>query len=212
MDQIVRADLRLSLVGDILFRVLDALWCGAVLLDYRSHVVHENERAREYLRHLPRGRGTLLATAGVGDALLQAILGQAATVGVHLERRSAVVALPRQDRRPLVARVVPVDREAQAELCGAVLILLLIDPEDCPRPAFELLGHVFGLTRAEARVASGLLRGRTLAEIAREHRVSLGTVRPQAKAILAKTRTSRQAELVGLLTRIAFVSAEHRPS
>jgi DNA-binding CsgD family transcriptional regulator len=45
-----------------------------------------------------------------------------------------------------------------------------------------------------------------LEEIAAANDVSLGTVRSQIKAVFAKTHTHRQAELVGLLTRLALIS------
>ena len=38
--------------------------------------------------------------------------------------------------------------------------------------------------------------------------VSVGTIRSQTKAIFAKTQTHRQAELIGLLTRLALISED----
>ena len=81
-----------------------------------------------------------------------------------------------------------------------------MDPEDCPDLSPSLLQQVFGLTKSEARLASGLLCGQSLEEIAAANDVSLGTVRSQIKTVFAKTHTHRQAELVGLLTRLALIS------
>jgi DNA-binding CsgD family transcriptional regulator len=55
---------------------------------------------------------------------------------------------------------------------------------------------VFGLSPAEARMASALTAGRTLAEYANEAGLSRNTVRNQLSAVLAKTGTRRQTELV----------------
>jgi DNA-binding CsgD family transcriptional regulator len=62
---------------------------------------------------------------------------------------------------------------------------------------------MFGLTAAETKVAIEIARGGCTAEIASGLNVAEATVRTQLKSILAKTDTHRQAELVGLLTRIA---------
>ena len=48
--------------------------------------------------------------------------------------------------------------------------------------------------------------GKSLQDIAKASGVSLGTVRSQTKAVLAKTHTNRQAELVALLARLAMIS------
>ena len=62
--------------------------------------------------------------------------------------------------------------------------------------------QVFGLTHAEARLASALVQGLDLQEIARLHRVSVGTLRVQLKSVFGKTQTKRQAQLVALLAKL----------
>jgi DNA-binding CsgD family transcriptional regulator len=61
------------------------------------------------------------------------------------------------------------------------------------------LRALYGLTPAEAKVAAGLAEGRTSAEIAARHSVSIGTLRNQLKAVFFKTGARRQAELVRLV-------------
>ena len=197
-----------SLLTRILFRVFDALCCGAILLDSRKVPIHLNDRARKCLGgSLSTGRGYLSATDRASDPLFQTILDQSLKYGgsqTHWRREA--IALKRQDSRPLIARVVPVEGEAQAQLDGAALVLLLIDPEDCPQPSFGILKQVFDLTKTEARIATQLVCGQTMQEVADQNGVSVGTIRSQTKAIFAKTQTNRQAELVGLLTRLALIS------
>lgn len=65
-----------------------------------------------------------------------------------------------------------------------------------------LIGSMFELTPAEARLAGALMRGETLACIAKALRVSIATVRTQLLSIFAKTETHRQAELIELLMRV----------
>jgi hypothetical protein len=54
--------------------------------------------------------------------------------------------------------------------------------------------------------ASAPLCGLSLQEIADARGLSVATVRSHTKAVLAKTGTHRQAELVGLLARLAVIS------
>jgi len=68
--------------------------------------------------------------------------------------------------------------------------------------------QTFGLTPAEAEVAIGIAAGRTLAQIAAERGVKVGTVRAHSKTVFSKTQTRGQAELTGLLTRLAFLGTQ----
>lgn len=64
----------------------------------------------------------------------------------------------------------------------------------------------FDLTPAEARVAIALARGASVVDVATELAVSPHTIRAQVKAVLAKTGTSRQAELVSLLAALPMTA------
>jgi DNA-binding CsgD family transcriptional regulator len=64
------------------------------------------------------------------------------------------------------------------------------------------LRELFGLTAAEARLALWLLRGETLHTACGRYDVSPHTVRVQLTSIFRKTQTSRQSELLTLMTRI----------
>jgi DNA-binding CsgD family transcriptional regulator len=199
-----------SVLSGILFRIFDALCCGAILLDSRKTPIHLNSRAQQCLGQcLSTARGYISATDRGCDPLFQTILDQSLKYGgsqTHWRREA--IALKRLDSRPLIARVVPVEAEAQAHLDGAALVLLLIDPEDCPQPSFAILKQVFDLTKTEAGIATQLACGRTMQEVAENNGVSVGTIRSQTKAIFAKTQTHRQAQLVGLLTRLALISED----
>jgi DNA-binding CsgD family transcriptional regulator len=64
-----------------------------------------------------------------------------------------------------------------------------------------MLSQLFGLTRAEAALATQLSRGLQLQDAADALNISPHTARTQLKAIFAKTGVSRQAELVRLLVK-----------
>ena len=81
---------------------------------------------------------------------------------------------------------------------------------DLTQPHFTdvaLLGLIFGLTAAEARLASALSKGQDLDGAAAAFGVSPQTVRSQLKTIFAKTGWRRQAELVA---RVAHVRSTSR--
>ena len=67
----------------------------------------------------------------------------------------------------------------------------------------DRLQALFGLSRAEIRIARQLLDGRDARETARALGLSYNTVRAHLARMLAKTGTNRQVELVQLLTRAA---------
>ena len=61
------------------------------------------------------------------------------------------------------------------------------------------LSQLFGLSKAEARVAAGIAEGRRLIDIAQESDVRMPTVRTQLRAVLKKVGASRQADLVRIV-------------
>jgi DNA-binding CsgD family transcriptional regulator len=71
-----------------------------------------------------------------------------------------------------------------------------VPPEDALRATFRL-------TTAEARLASRLATGTSLDHAADALGIARNTARAQLRAVFAKTDTSRQAELVALLARLA---------
>jgi DNA-binding CsgD family transcriptional regulator len=94
-------------------------------------------------------------------------------------------------------------------LNGASLLVITFDPEIQQTPPANMLRRMFGLTQAEAEVAVGIACGQRITEIAAERGVKAETVRTHTKTVFGKTRTRSQAELVALLTRLAFVTPGH---
>ena len=98
-----------------------------------------------------------------------------------------------------VVHVVPTSGQAR-EIFDGGLALLILTPVTAPdAPEAALIRGLFDLSAGEARVARDLTRGLTVAQIAAAGGVSQATVRSQVKAVLAKTGTSRQAEVTALL-------------
>ena len=79
--------------------------------------------------------------------------------------------------------------------------MIVSDPERSVTTLDGFLNQLFGLTAAEARLVEHLLKGETLNSTADLLGVSRNTVRTQIKAVLHKTGTASQPELMRLLLR-----------
>jgi DNA-binding CsgD family transcriptional regulator len=82
-------------------------------------------------------------------------------------------------------------------------IVTLTDLEEAGvGPVAAVLERAFDLTPAEARLASQIASGKTLADITRQQGSGRETLRSQLKAVFEKTGTARQAELALLLSKL----------
>lgn len=111
---------------------------------------------------------------------------------------------------PLVAHLIPLRGDARDIFSGASSLLYLTPLASARAPDLKLLELLFDLTPAEARIASLLVEGRAVGEIAVAQRVTQNAVRMHLKAIFAKTGVSRQAQLVSLLTMPARGASQVR--
>lgn len=171
---------------------------AAVLIDRVGEVFRANAAAeRLFGCDLQVRRRKLVsssheATATL-DRVLHALHWQQADPGL-----APPVVLPRLGRRPIVAHAVRLTSLARDVMAPARMVVVLIDLE---RPILlpeEILQSVFGLTSAEARLASLLVGGGSLDQSADALGIAYETARNQLKAVFAKTGTHRQAELIAL--------------
>ncbi|MDE3237754.1 MAG: helix-turn-helix transcriptional regulator [Paracoccaceae bacterium] len=86
-----------------------------------------------------------------------------------------------------------------AVLCENFAIPLELSP--------DVLWRVFGLSSKEADLALSLLAGESIGDLAVRRKMSKETLRNQLAAVMRKTETARQQDLVALLTRLATVNA-----
>jgi len=114
------------------------------------------------------------------------------------------VVLPRRNGlRPLMAQTIPVVGVANDFLNLVSAIIILTDLEaSSAGPARAVLLQAFGLAPSEARLAAQIAAGRTLPELAQAEAISRETLRSRLKSIFDKTGTSRQSELVLLLSKL----------
>jgi len=112
------------------------------------------------------------------------------------------IVIRRREKSPVVLRVLPVHGAARTPFLGARALLTLTVVEPRPGPKLALLAKAFGLTPAEARLASIIAEGLNPERAAEELGISKVTARNQLKAIFGKTGSHRQSELVALLSRL----------
>lgn len=81
-----------------------------------------------------------------------------------------------------------------------LISVLTFETERVVNPA--TLQDLFGFTPAEGRLAVMLVNGKSVIECAEELGIRISTVREQLSNLFGKTRTSRQPELISMLSRL----------
>jgi DNA-binding CsgD family transcriptional regulator len=184
-------------------RALELVGRGAALFDPDGRLIAANETAQSYFGPVLSRKRAISALQRGSKEALYGLLQRSAVSGNDL---SGPILLRTSEGRAFVVYAL------HSPWADDQVLLILIDAVERREPSPALLKQLFGLTPAEARLAIEVVRGHGLKGIASALQVSEGTVRTQLKAILAKTNTHRQADLVGLLVRIAQANLmpEHR--
>jgi DNA-binding CsgD family transcriptional regulator len=153
--------------------------------------------------------GRLVACAPDANRRLHALIGTASTPDA--ERRSggsmALASPPR--RMPLSVTVQPARSEYHSVFhSGPAVIVCVTDLETPFSLPEQRLRDLFGLSRAEARVALALFDGLDPREVAARLELSVHTVRGHLIRIFDKTGVHGQVELARLMMRAIGIGAE----
>lgn len=193
-------------ISDHLARALEASAQAIFVVDHDCVLRHANP-AGEALLSTRKGLtvlgGRLTALQPDGARRLGELVAAATGRDGAVSGGSLSLARPGH-RFPLALKVAPLRTEQipifarprLALVCATDLELGVRSPED------ELIA-LFGLTPAEARVATAVFQGLSLKEAADQFGVSFNTVRFQYARLAEKTGVTRQAELVKLMMRLA---------
>lgn len=185
---------------------LDALRHPVLVLDGNRRVAHANLAGAALLAAgdgLACAKGELRVSAPAHAGRLGAMVARAVP-GAGEVPRAGALRLPRPSGGPDLALVaMPLQAGAAWDLPGAPAALLCVgDPAAAARLPPTMLAELFGLTGAEAALASDLLGGADLHGIAMRSGRSLATVRTHLARLMAKTGTKRQAELARTLAAL----------
>lgn len=136
-----------------------------------------------------RASDTRLLLKAVQDAVETPERGEPVESPITIPRKMA--------RSSLVVRVVPGPALDcwSSEAKGAAMVMVY-DHDIGLEVNVSLLSKLYGLTRAEAALATTLIQGKSLDEAAEELFISPHTARTHLKRIFMKTDTHRQTELV----------------
>lgn len=184
---------------------LDRVKRGVIVCDASFRVVFRNTKANDILAKnvgLRLNDENMLVAHGNESARQFAIVLSSA-IEASMARRDMDDQVFRLEHGPqrITLVVTPLLGKAGAEGMTHGALVTLHDWSCCPNIDNELLQKLFGLTEAEAAVASELLDGRSLSEIAAMSARSRETVKYHLNSVFRKTSTSRQGELVSLLSR-----------
>lgn len=131
------------------------------------------------------------------DPTAAALLADAMRLDPDKVAAGRSIPLPRtEDAPPAVLHVLPIRRNGRDVFPSSSWMLVATPLANAPNMPATLLSGLFDLTAAEARVASAVLAGLTVQEIAAQRSLSESTVRNQIAAIFAKTGASRQSEFI----------------
>lgn len=179
-----------------------------VLIDSRGRVLETSPAARDllaegdgltvegsFLRAALRGEQSLVDTAL--HSALNALVEGGAGGNFRLSRPSG--------RRPLLVRVAPLPvQHSPFDPLRAHAVVTIVDPDAAPSGrAGTRWSELFGLTPAEARLASALMTEEgSLRATAEAMGIAYATARFQLASLFDKTGVRSQAQLVRLLTRL----------
>jgi DNA-binding CsgD family transcriptional regulator len=194
-------------VAAYVLHIIGFLQFGGVFLDQNRRVLSLNQIAANSLGNgLVVRENHLVAVDSDSDTRLQSSIDLALTRSESTSVPAIWLELSRNERTPLLMRILRLEESIRSALNGASLLLVAFDLENCQAPPAGLLMRMFELTPAEAEVAIGIARGKRVAEIAADRGVKVDTVRTYLKIALGKTGTRGQAELAALLTRLAILT------
>lgn len=168
---------------------LDLLPIAFLILDESGRILVANRTARRMMQLEP----------SLQTRHLSKIVRELLSRSVDETPVPAALTVPRLSGKPLSILVLPVHRGDSREAIGPTSVVFLGDPDLDAEPAPGLLTAIFGFTPAESKVASLVMRGKTVEEVAGKLGISPHTTRNHLKRLFSKTNTKRQSDLVHLL-------------
>ena len=178
---------------DCLVHALDYFAVGVILADRDGAILHMNAAAEESVRRndgLHIHHNQLEAHNPAQATRLRALIAG---------RRSGGVVISHPDKKHAYQLwVVPLhSTRSMRSRCVASLIFVCDTERELPDGG--VLEEFYDFTPSEARLATHLMNGSSLADSATALGIRIGTAKTHLKRIFSKTHTQRQSELVHLL-------------
>ena len=188
---------------------IDGLSSALVLLDQTRKVVFLNAAARRFLKRcgdLSVRHDRLQAKAHADTVQLEHLTRRVTGASGARPIGGAVSIRRANGKLPLQVVGAPLSSDNQAVVRdgpGAAALLVIHDPDGrIPIPQ-EVVAALFGLTSMEGSLLLALGQGQTLRQYSEEHCVTYNTARTHLRSLFAKTNTSKQSDLVRLMSGLA---------
>lgn len=192
-------------MGRVHAHALDVLPIGVIVVSAIGRVLFANRLARDVLATEPAfytGNSGLGLKLAAGRVLFRDVLSSTTLrPTTDMTGEIQAISVPRDgDRRPMTLLALAADTDPiSRDYDDPAAIVFIGDPERPSEIDPKRLIRLYGLSRAEARVAVQLAKGLRLEQVAESLGLTYETVRKHLKQIFGKTLTDRQAELVRTL-------------
>jgi DNA-binding CsgD family transcriptional regulator/PAS domain-containing protein len=194
----------LKIQRDMARHALDTLSVAILIVDQSLQLVYANAMADDILAH-PNGTlnlraGRLSARSRADQATLRQLVagsGEKAAMTSSC-RNQMLLRAPGGDGQSISVSVAPLPG-GYGLANGPSDVMLLARPLESAINLAATAQQLFGLTDAEARFASALASGQSLAEAAEDQGVRISTARTHLARIFQKTGTRQQSQVAALL-------------
>lgn len=182
---------------------LERVNAAVFIVDYEGRVLQMNRRAEKLLA-LRSGlfyRNERIRSSRVEETEhLQKLIREASQYLDHRDRSTGVMTLvrtpPLTQLNILVTPVKTQQTELSLGVSRANAMVFITERGQEVGFSHEEVSALYGLSKAEARVAVGIADGLGIEQIAEKYHVGVETVRSQLNAVFRKMGVGRQAELV----------------
>lgn len=185
--------------AEVSLSALERLGLSAFIVDGQRRVKYMNVRAEQ----LAQANESVLVRHGMlflhekqYDARLRQGLA-AATGWARADEARSGSSLRLPSLEPVSISISPL-RETSLAMPGSTPLALVLvgHPTQRTTPSEAALREAYGLTPAEARLATALVAGKTLQAYAHDSRSSLATVKTHLRSVFAKTGEDRQSDVI----------------
>jgi DNA-binding CsgD family transcriptional regulator len=181
--------------------ITETLDYGIVLVDRHASVLFANATAHQFFRtnRMVNQCGALRAPTDGETSTLHQMIAQCCRYGAGGGEDAVAFCRVGYPQLWLQLMLVPPGSAEERLVEKGLVIIFMADPAKISPPRPHQLRQHFGLTAAEAILASQIVRGHGLKACAELIGISEPTARTHLRRIFEKTGTKRQAELVALI-------------
>ena len=206
------ATLSKAVSGSVLTGMTNALHLvrrPALVVDRHGFVLETNAAAEQLFDCEIRVHNRRLCVADrLASAELVRFADQIRATADYQAMPVSPIIVRRKTKTPVLIRILAIEGAARSPFLGARALLMFLDFQDRSAAKPSLLSRTFGLTAAEAKLASLIGAGETIDRAAEQLNISPLTARTQLKVIFSKADVHRQVDLVALLSQLRSFPAE----